>query len=154
MQVLPPPESLARAGVQDLHAFSFFYAFFGVFQVLLRRWEILAGYILLIAANSLAAFLARRPDGLGRFGRLFCGIYFTPVSGKADRPPVVSLMRPTVIFALIGLLLFSLTPYADVHPRPPLIDQRFLSYTGYMDYLREHHFFREPPPAATRPENP
>lgn len=154
MKGTSPPDPFARSGAQDLHAFSVLYAFFGMLQVLLRRWEILAGYLLLIAANSLAAFLAGRPDRCGRFGRLFCGIYFSPVRGTAGRRPAASLMRPTMMFALLGLLLFSLTNHAVVHPRPPLIDERLLSRTRYMDYLREHHFFRDPPPAATPPENP
>jgi hypothetical protein len=127
--------------------------FAGVLQVLLQRWETVAAFVLLVAANFAAIRLARRPDCGGRLGRRFCGIYFSPVDGPAGRHPESRLLRPAAMFALIGLLLFSLTPRAVVRPRPPLIDARLLSRTGYMDYSREHGFFRAPPPAAPGPPN-
>ena len=146
--------AFAVDGAEDLQAVSLFFAVTLIFHVLNQDWEIVAVIIGFIVVNSLVVFLARRPQISGRLPRLLCGIFFRTQRRTASRQPFRRSLRFGVLFAALGFMALSFTPLAVRHHRPPLVDPRLLSRTGYLDYLREHNFFRDPPPSAPAHPSP
>ena len=138
----------AADGAEDLQAFAFIYSVVLLIHVVHRNWEVIAAFLLIIALNLWAAFLARRAELSNRPARWLCGLYFRSLHDAATGRPVRRTLRPAVLFALIGLAFLSFTPAVNRHHRPPLVDPRLLSRSACWDYLREHDYFRTPPPPA------
>lgn len=140
-------------GPFELQFFSLFFVLGAAHQIVRQNWEMVAIGAAIFLLNLLAGRYAKRAEPPHRFGRILCAIYFATVRDSATRRPVRRRLRLSVLFALAPLLLFSLWPLSFGHDRPPLVDPRIFSRSGHWDYLREHHFFRDPPPSAQPPEN-
>ena len=126
-----------------------------IFNILVQNWEIAACYAALVDLTLLAAYYARRADCPHRFARILCAVYFATARNSATRRAVRRHVRLPVLFILGFLLFFAPRIRLPLgHDRPPLVDWRRLYVDTNWDYLRENRFFREPPPAATPPENP
>ena len=126
-----------------------------IFQILVQNWEIAAVLLALIDFTLLAAHYARRADCPHRFARILCAVYFATARNSATRRAVRRHVRLPVLFILGFLLFFAPRIRLPLgHDRPPLVDWRRLYGNTNWDYLREHHFFREPPPDLKPPEAP
>ena len=146
--------AFAADGTDDLQAVSLVFAVVAIGHIFFQSWEVVAGLAGLIVLNSLAVHLARRPHIRHWPARLLCGVYFRTLRSTATRQPVRRTLRIGVLLGLMALLIASLFIGSSYHRRPPLVDPRLLSRTRYMDYLREHDFFRDapaPPAPAQRP---
>ena len=140
-------------GIGVLQAFSIPLGLGILFQILVQNWEIAVIFTALMTLNLLAAHGARRAECPNRPAWILCAIYFSTIrssrTGRARRRSV----RLPVLFFFGFLLFFSLRIRFPVgHGRPPLVDFRRLYTDTNWDYLRENHFFREPPPTAIPPE--
>ena len=125
------------------------------FQILVQNWEIAAVLAALVDLNLLAAHYARRAESPHRFARILCAVYFATVRNSSTRRAVRRYVRLPVLAFFGFLVFFALRIRFPVgHDRPTLVDWRRLYGDTNWDYLRENHFFREPPPAAIPPENP
>ena len=125
------------------------------YSILVQNWEIAAVLMALIDFNLLAAHYARRAESPHRFARILCAIYFGAVrSARTGRVLRRHARLPTLF--ILGLLIFFAPRirFPIGHDRPPLVDWRRLYGNTNWDYLREHHFFREPPPDLKPPEAP
>ena len=126
-----------------------------IFQILVQNWEIAAVYAALVDLTLLAAHYARRAECPHRFARILCAVYFSTVRNSSTRRAVRRYVRLSVLAFFGFLVFFALRIRFPVgHDRPPFIDWRRLYDDTNWDYLRENHFFREPPPDAPPPENP
>ena len=126
-----------------------------LFSILVQNWEIAAVYAAFVDLTLLAAYYARRADGPHRFARILCAVYFSTARNSATRRAVRRHVRLPVLFFFGFLLFFSLRIRFPVgHDRPPLVDWHRLYGNTNWDYLRENHFFREPPPVPKPPESP
>ena len=136
-------------GISGLLGLCIFYS------ILVQNWEIAAFYAALVDLTLLAAYYARRADCPHRFARILCAVYFSTARNSKTRRAVRRYVRLPVLFSLGFLLFFAPRIRFPIgHDRPPLVDWRRLYPSTNWDYLRENHFFREPPPAAIPPENP
>lgn len=138
----------AANGPFELQFFSLFFVLGAGLQIVAQNWEMVAIIAAIILLNLLAARYAKRTEPPHRFGRILCAIYFATVRDSATRRPVRRRLRLSVLFAIAPVMFFSLWPISFGHDRPPLVDPRIFSRSGHWDYLREHHFFRDPPPPA------
>ena len=145
----------AAQGADDLLAFSFLLLLFIALHILMRNWEGAGLLALFIALNVVAALTARRPEISNGLLRLICSIYFSTVFSSPPRRPVRRILRLPILFCLIILPLLTCLPIVR-HHRPPFVDPRLINWRSgqYWGYLREHHFFRDPPPPVPTPENP
>ena len=135
-----------------LIALSFLLGICVLFQILVQNLEIAAAFSALIVFNLLAVRYARRPDCPHRPARILCAICYSTLRNPATRRVIRRHARLPLLFAYSVLLYFALRLRFPIgHDRPPLIDPRRLYSNTHWDWLREQHFFLDPPPLDPSP---
>lgn len=139
-------------GIDELLGFSFILFVCILPHILLQNWEKVALLLLMLILHLLATRVVRRQVIHGLPARFLCAMYFTTLRDPATHRPTRRILRLSTLLAALGLYIFTFSPRAFPHHRPPLADPRIFSRSGHWDYLRENHFFRDPPPPP--PESP
>ena len=141
-------------GIDELLGFSFILLFSTLPHILLQNWEKVAVLVLMIVLHLFAVRAVRRQIIPARPARLLCAIYFSTLHDPATRRPSRRILRLSILLASVVLFIFTCSPRVFPHHRPPLADPRIFSRSGHWDVLREHHFFRDPPPLPAESPNP
>ncbi|HPC20008.1 MAG: hypothetical protein KBC66_01420 [Kiritimatiellae bacterium] len=107
-------------------------------QIIVQNWELVPVTATLMWFILLAARYAKRPDITHRFSKVLRKVFFVTFGHPGSKYPSKQIVRTPLLLALFILNLLIGMPLAIGHHRPPLIDtHRYLTKTGYMDYLNK-----------------
>ena len=121
-----------------LYGFAFLLIPSLTMQIIFQNWELVPVTTSLMGFSLLAARYAKRPDITHRFSKVLRKVFFVTFGHPGGQFPFKQIVRTPLILILFILNLLIGMPLAIGHHRPPLIDtHRYLSKTGYMDYLNK-----------------